>query len=218
MMNPLIGRFGGFDPLAEMYPDVSPYAYCYNNPMRFIDPSGMRAIDKNDEDEDKDDKDKDKDKGNAIDGGTLSEVMVIAKRRVAEPISGVWGHISYFLFGRTMRFETHYISSDGKLKSSYTTYNVDSQGYITGLAPIMGFPPLPTFKGGTIFIKGFGYVNKIFFHTTMKKYILKAAGNFEKIVGKNPDILVNKAGEIILKARNSSKTMNTGLKASDFLE
>ena len=29
------------DPLAEKYYDVSPYVYCANNPMRYIDPTGM---------------------------------------------------------------------------------------------------------------------------------------------------------------------------------
>jgi RHS repeat-associated protein len=29
------------DPLFEKYPSISPYAYCANNPMKFVDPSGM---------------------------------------------------------------------------------------------------------------------------------------------------------------------------------
>jgi len=32
------------DPLAEKFYSISPYAYCSGNPMKFIDPSGMRQI------------------------------------------------------------------------------------------------------------------------------------------------------------------------------
>jgi len=39
------GGFTGVDPLCEKYPDVSPYVYCNNNPIRFIDPTGMEFTD-----------------------------------------------------------------------------------------------------------------------------------------------------------------------------
>jgi RHS repeat-associated protein len=33
------------DPLCEKYYSISPYAYCANNPLRYIDPNGMSATD-----------------------------------------------------------------------------------------------------------------------------------------------------------------------------
>lgn len=36
-----LGRFTSVDPLAEKYYSISPYVYCNNNPMKYIDPTGM---------------------------------------------------------------------------------------------------------------------------------------------------------------------------------
>ena len=39
--DPLLCRWDRMDPLCEKYYSVSPYAYCCNNPVKFIDPDGM---------------------------------------------------------------------------------------------------------------------------------------------------------------------------------
>ena len=38
-------RWLSVDPLAEEFPDWSPYTFVYNNPIKFIDPDGRAAID-----------------------------------------------------------------------------------------------------------------------------------------------------------------------------
>ena len=40
MYDAQIGRFGQIDPHVEKYEGISPYVYCYNNPLRFVDLKG----------------------------------------------------------------------------------------------------------------------------------------------------------------------------------
>ena len=41
MYDPAAPHFTSIDPMAAFVPGISPYHYCYNNPINFIDPDGM---------------------------------------------------------------------------------------------------------------------------------------------------------------------------------
>ncbi|GAB6013054.1 DUF6443 domain-containing protein [Viscerimonas tarda] len=43
-VDPAVGRFTTVDPLAEKYYNISPYAYCANNPVKYIDPDGKQIM------------------------------------------------------------------------------------------------------------------------------------------------------------------------------
>ncbi|MEG2600042.1 MAG: RHS repeat-associated core domain-containing protein [Muribaculaceae bacterium] len=42
--DPILGRFTSPDPLAEKYPNLSPYAHCANNPLKYVDINGREII------------------------------------------------------------------------------------------------------------------------------------------------------------------------------
>jgi RHS repeat-associated protein len=43
--NPVTARWDRVDPLAEKYYSISPYVYCVNNPIKYIDPNGAYVVD-----------------------------------------------------------------------------------------------------------------------------------------------------------------------------
>ena len=42
MYDPAMGLFTQVDPLAEQYPHLNPYQYCAGNPVKYVDPDGMK--------------------------------------------------------------------------------------------------------------------------------------------------------------------------------
>lgn len=44
MYDAVVGRWWSMDPMSEVSRRWSPNSYCYNNPMRFIDPDGREPI------------------------------------------------------------------------------------------------------------------------------------------------------------------------------
>ena len=99
---------------------------------------------------------------------------------VREPLSGFWQNLGYYTE----------IGGD---------WQVSREGRLTGVPYVGGIAPTPGMKGGSFFIKGIGNVNKLDFHRCIKRDILNAVGKlkaYSKVVGKNPDIIVE-GGEII---------------------
>jgi len=43
-MDASIGRWHSIDPLCEKYYSTSPYVYCVNNPMKYVDPDGRKIV------------------------------------------------------------------------------------------------------------------------------------------------------------------------------
>ena len=51
--DPVLGRWFAQDPLSEKYYGISPYAFCNNNPINFVDPDGLDWYSYIEKDEDK---------------------------------------------------------------------------------------------------------------------------------------------------------------------
>ena len=77
--SPAMHRFTSFDPLAEHFYHESPYAHCGNDPVNYIDPSGMIKLNHNDDDSDENIENEDDDSSDPILGKELPEVVVTAK-------------------------------------------------------------------------------------------------------------------------------------------
>ena len=130
-----LGRFTTVDPSAENYYSTSPFTYCLNNPLNYIDPLGTDTVDVKDVDWNKFDPKKDV---VALDEVAVSVPNALTKvgTRALEPISGFWGYVGYYLLD---------IGATYHSEQTRFTYKVGTDGVITGVAPMVGTPPLPGF-------------------------------------------------------------------------
>ena len=187
--DPALGRFTTVDPMAEDYNAISVYAYCLNNPVRYVDPFGMQSDD------------------TIIDGGSIPEIIINGSR-VAPPISGFWGNLQYLLFGRSMELPVYGIDMQGNPTGTIIgslRFDINKDGYIKGLTPQSGIAPLPSV--GAIQIKNIAQLLKVANQTSkagltavgraLQKHGDRVGSAFPKAVG-NPSA-INVQGEKVLK-------------------
>ncbi|MDR2149133.1 MAG: RHS repeat-associated core domain-containing protein [Tannerella sp.] len=261
-------EFTTMDPLAEKYQWISPYAYCNNDPVNFVDPTGMDYWSTKDPDKIRqfinamgsrqqyfdftgwnhatdaqftsnltfnDETGKAYTSyGTVIDG--VATVVGVSFDANITPVSfSGEGYPGAFVYNYTKNMGGLYgwnydaaqfmdISAlvsnlAGFDPNSYGRWAVNSEGRITGLAPLQAKQPN---MGRSVakYIKGYGPVPKNFHH--IKNDILNTVGrnNFSHIVGDNPNISVVN-GKIVLVGAGggfAGKPFNTGLNANDFLQ
>jgi len=114
-----LGRWLSTDPLQSKYPDVSPYSYCYNNPIHFTDENGKWVRDQN---------------GNII--VTLDKKMTtdrgavyaIGNASTQYIIQGNWG---YIMSNNGTKVEVFVPTSNTVIKATF-----DAQGNVTGTTDV----------------------------------------------------------------------------------
>jgi RHS repeat-associated protein len=124
MMNGEIPIFTTQDPLAEKYYSISPYAYCANNPLRYVDPNGMDWYEFQDED-----------------GNTRAMWRRSQEAEYTDDDGNVWNNIGenylYVNGDKATLFQQH-TNDDGELYLRSSSYNLADETESGNLLSIMG--------------------------------------------------------------------------------
>lgn len=198
-----IGRWHAVDPMGEIYYNQSPYDYCENNPVRLTDMDGMLADDP------------------IKPTIHLPEVTIIGQK-VMNPVSGFWGSVNYYLFGRTYSSPVYGIDNGIQTAKpiSYITYDVNKEGFVTRVTPMGGIAPLPSTTSLNIKDiakllqagKAAGKGGLTAVGRGLKKHGDRVGSAFPKAIGNQAAI--NQQGEKVLKSilenPNVQKNINNG--------
>ncbi len=218
------------DPLADEFASWTPFHFVHDNPINLFDPTGMAAVEPGgpeggpEEEIESGENNPETVPQNSnpnvplpIDEGerfysstetpkTGAETVTIAPKKT-DSYEGVQGFM-YWVWTGGNENGGHY----------------DTDGNYLSPSPNMGMPPNvvggPLRKGQSAIKIGKFLFNPGYLHKTLKPQILKGAGDFARVVGRNPDIGL-KGTQIILKgAKNgpyAGKTYETALNITDFI-
>ncbi len=221
-------RFTTMDPLAEKYYSISPYAYCLNNPMKYVDPTGMLV----EEDEEK----------VSFTGEDAQKMFA----QLRNSLSSVSNHVAGF-FGLNNdpkdmearvqtkerlaqaqqnidvanEFMTALVPGGNFVKFGYDLYNGNANA-VWAAVPFLALDAATAGNGkvagsGIKFLKVEQFAKRLGttveeYHKTVKAVMKKDFAKEMKALGTtNPDFSPNEIGNIVLRNPQTGKTLITNI-------
>ena len=184
-MEPMLGRFTTMDPMAEKYYNMSPYGYTGNNPMIYIDPTGMDQWRTSNQDE--------------IERVLLA--MRTGEQVDTESFGDEWTRTTDEELAEEMAMyddETNEYFIDGTPYQDFEGYGMNQEGFDLGYKNLVG--PSMILLGRKIkLLKSIGALGSTS-GSSIASYVLS----------KTLPINIGKKGSSIAKALTGSKTTNLG--------
>jgi RHS repeat-associated protein len=247
--DPVTGRFNVIDPLADFAADYTPYRYAFDNPVLFTDRTGFYEEDYHDDDGPpggfwdalfggnnhyRTIPREDVEKSDNIKTGSKSDDENESNFNNQDGFNTTYDILEEY--NEDVENDEQQDVYDGVIRNGWDfMYELNrfnpianivnaAMGYATGEdsygVPISNTESTSLLLSSIPLLRiGKFVIPARTFHRVMKPEILKAAGNFEKHVGKNPDIIIEK-GQIILKGVGpfKGKTFPTSLDPLDYFK